>query len=607
MCAINGIFSVRRVESIESRIQNMNDAVNYRGPDAGICNVVNESTAFAHRRLAILDLDRRSDQPMVSKKGNILVFNGEIYNYKDLKAQLDGPFRTTSDTEVILAAYEQKGLDWFLEHCNGMFAIAIYDIQKDQLVLVRDRMGVKPLYYYQDDRLFVFASEIKSILRSGLVDAIFNEEAVDEYLGNRYVRAPYTFFKNITQVKPGHQITLKRNSSFKIEDRAYWKLPASFNTDKEYNEDKIAEEFDERVRNAIKLRMISDVPLGTYLSGGVDSSLISAIVSENTNSQINTYTIGFKENNEFDYAQIIAEKYHTNHHEILINEEDYFNAILDVIKFKDAPLGVPNEVPLAYMSKVLKKDITVVLSGEGADELMGGYGKIFRSPYDYINQGSNKDVDFYDFFIGKYEYVPRTIRNKFLTTPKSYREEFDESCRSLFSSHSNEESIFRFFHTYHVKGLLQRVDSTTMLASVEARVPFLDHSLIEYTYKHIPYELKMHWNYDVNHHEIKRNSSFYSEVLDTPKYLLRKISEKYMPLDVVYRRKVGFPVPLNAWMESLLNRAETILTDASWLHIENLKSLIDDCKSNERAGQLVWMFINIQLFKNEYFNRSWRY
>ena len=151
------------------------------------------------------------------------------------------------------------------------------------------------------------------------------------------------------------------------------------------------------------------------------------------------------------------------------------------------------------------------------------------------------------------------------------------------------------------------VDSTTMLASVEARVPFLDHSLIEYTYKHVPYDLKMHWNYDVSHHEIKRNSSYYSEVLDTPKYLLRKISEKYMPLDVVYRRKVGFPVPLNAWMGALLNRAETILNDASWLHIENLKSLINDCKSNERAGQLVWMFINIQLFKNEYFNKNWRY
>lgn len=472
MCAINGIFSARRVESIEGRIQNMNDAVIYRGPDAGICNVVDESTAFAHRRLAILDLDHRSDQPMVSDNGNILVFNGEIYNFKELKAQLEGPFKTESDTEVILAAYEQKGLYWFLEHCNGMFAIAIYDVQKEQLVLVRDRMGVKPLYYYQDEGLFIFASEIKSILRSGLVDAIFNEEAVDEYLGNRYIRAPYTFFKKIKQVIPGHQITLKRESSFKVEDRAYWNLPTTFNTKKEYNEDEITEEFDERVRNAIKLRMISDVPLGTYLSGGVDSSLISAIVSENTNSQLNTYTIGFKENNEFDYAQIIAEKYHTNHHEILINEEDYFNAILEVIKYKDAPLGVPNEVPLAYMSKVLKKDITVVLSGEGADELMGGYGKIFRSPYDYINQGSNKDFDFYDYFINKYEYVPRTIRNKYLATPKSYREEFDESCRTLFSSHSNEESLFRFFHTYHVKGLLQRVDSTTMLASVEARVPF---------------------------------------------------------------------------------------------------------------------------------------
>ena len=314
MCAINGILSRECVDGIEDRIQNMNEAVIYRGPDAGICKVVDNCTAFGHRRLAILDLDHRSDQPMVSEKGNILVFNGEIYNFKELRAQLDGRFKTTSDTEVILAAYEQKGLDWFLTHCNGMFAIALYDIQKDELVLVRDRLGVKPLYYYNDANTIIFASEIKSILKSGLVDAAFNEDAVDEYLGNRYVRAPYTFFKNIKQVVPGHKITIKRETSLVLTEETYWDLPVEFNTDATYNEGEITEEFDERVSNAIKLRMISDVPLGTYLSGGVDSSLISAIVSNNTNSQLNTYTIGFRENNEFDYAKIIANQYNTKHH-----------------------------------------------------------------------------------------------------------------------------------------------------------------------------------------------------------------------------------------------------------------------------------------------------
>ncbi len=607
MCAINGIFSVERVCDIDSRIQNMNDAVIYRGPDAGICKVTNSCTAFGHRRLAILDLDHRSDQPMVSERGNILVFNGEIYNFNELKAHLDGPFKTTSDTEVILAAYEQKGLDWFLTHCNGMFAFAIYDGQKDELVLVRDRLGVKPLYYYQDVNKLIFASEIKSILRSGLVEADFNDEAVDEYLGNRYVRAPYTFFKDIKQVVPGHKITINRFLSLELKEDTYWTLPSEFNMETSYNEKDIAEEFDERVCDAIKLRMIADVPLGTYLSGGVDSSLISAIVSNNTNNQLNTYTIGFKENNEFDYAKIVADQYNTNHHEILINQEDYFNAILDVIKYKDAPLGVPNEVPLAYMSKVLKKDITVVLSGEGADELMGGYGRIYRAPFDYVNQGSFNKTDFYDYFINKYEYVPRNIRNQYLNTALSYREEFDDCCRTLFKNHRKEESIFRFFHTYHVKGLLQRVDSTTMLASVEARVPFLDHTLVEYTYRHIPYELKLHWNYDVIQHAVNRDSGYYSEVLDTPKYLLRKVSEKYLPLDVVYRRKVGFPVPLNDWMRSLISKADSILTDDSWLKVESMKSLINECQSNSRAGQLVWMFINVQLFKNEYFNKSWRY
>jgi asparagine synthase (glutamine-hydrolysing) len=606
MCGINGFFSVPAIKKNEERILSMNKAIHHRGPDAQKYHIYKNKLALGHVRLSIIDIRNIADQPMLSfsKKWRI-IFNGEIYNFKELKSELNYNFKTNSDTEVIIAAVEEKGIDWFLSKANGMFAIALFNYKEEKLFLIRDRMGIKPLFYYFDDEKIIFSSEIKGILSSGLIEADFNELAIDEYLGNRYIRAPFTFFKKILQIEPGNYLEIKNNLS--IKKYKYWELPNNFNVSKKYNENEIISEFDKELLKTIKYRLISDVPLGTYLSGGVDSSLITAITSLNKQEKINTYTIGFKELNEFKYSKLIANKYNTNHHEILMDKNEYIDKWKELIYFKDAPLGVPNEIPLAVMSTKLKEKITVVLSGEGADELLGGYGRIFRLPFDYENNNASNE-SFYDSFINSYEYVSRDFRDELLESPKDYREVFDKENREEFSKRTNEENVFKFFHKYHVKGLLQRVDMTTMQASVEARVPFLDHNLIEFSYNHIPYDLKLKWlNGNSKNEAINLTSKNYSEVLDTPKYILRKLSYKYLPKEIIERKKVGFPVPLNDWFTSLEVLANKHLLNTNWLKKEALKELIKRSRSEERAGQILWMFLNIEFFKETFFNKKWKW
>ena len=604
MCGITGIYSVNSIKNIEDRILRMNASIAHRGPDsAGF--YYDKNLALGHRRLSIIDTREVSNQPMHSNKGLWhIVFNGEIYNFEEIRQQLKYDFKTNSDTEVILAAVEERGLNWFIDKANGMFAFALYNSETKHMLLVRDRLGIKPLYYYNDGENLIFSSEIKAILSSGLVTAEFNEHAVDEYLANRYVRTPYTFFKNIFQVNPGNYLSIKKDLS--VIENKYWDIPQNFNMSKNYNEAELLKKLDTELNKAIKYRLIADVPLGTYLSGGVDSSLITGITALNNTEKLNTYTIGFEEVNEFEYSKIIANKYHTEHHEILMKKEDYMSNWERLINFKDAPLGVPNEIPLAVMSSKLKEKITVVLSGEGADELMGGYGKIYRAPFDYSNE--NPKESFYDYFISKYDYVPRDMRDQLINTPINYRQEFDTELRASFDANSNEESIFKYFHKYHVKGLLQRVDMTTMQTSVEARVPFLDHNLIEFAYKSIPYDLKLHWINEESKKQAKSmNSNQYSETLDTPKYLLRKLSYKYLPKEIVERKKVGFPVPLTEWFENLETLAKELLPKANWLKAGVVNDLIEKSRTETRSGQILWMFVNIEIFKKNYFNKQWKW
>lgn len=606
MCGINGIISKVPIEDLKKRMFKMNEIIAHRGPDAGnVLEVLKSRVLLGHRRLSIIDLEARSDQPMKAKvSGDIITYNGEIYNYRELKKDLNYHFRTKSDTEVLLAGLSEEGIS-FINKCNGMFAFGFWDDDKKELILCRDRMGIKPLYYYCDEEKVIFSSEIKGILNSGLVKVKLNYDAVDDYLGYRYVREPYTFFENIYQVEAGTVCCFDRylnKSTYR-----YWDIPKAFNMEEEYQESSIKEQFKDKLLESVKRRMISDVPLGTYLSGGVDSSILSAITAILSKNPINTYTIGFDEMNEFDYARMVAEKYNTIHHEILINKEDYIEKMEKIISYKDAPLGVPNEIPLAIMSQKLREKITVVLSGEGADELLGGYGKIFRTPFDYQNH--IRKLDFYTYFIEKYEYVPRYIRDKYVNCDTKIRNKFDMFAKEKFSLCENEYNVFWFFHKYHIKGLLQRVDTTTMLASVEARVPFLDHKLIEFAYSEIPYAMKLQWKDEQCRNLAKQMwASEYSEKLDIPKAVLKNVAYDYLPAEVIERRKVGFPVPLAAWEKRLLEIARHELNNACWLkNICDVESLLEECLALPGGIQKIWMFINIQLFYKLYFNKVWEY
>lgn len=608
MCGINGIFSFAEVPKLSKRINQMNQSLLHRGPDAGAIKIFDNKIALGHRRLSIIDVQESSNQPMLSLSGRYwIVFNGEIYNYLEIRKHLENyKFVTNSDTEVILASIELYGIDWFLSHANGMFAIGVYDTLRDELIIVRDRFGVKPLYYTIQDGLFIFSSEIKGILASGLYEGKLNELAIDDYLAYRYVREPYTFFDGVYQLHSANYMTINKSLSIKLTK--YWSLPTEFNQQKTYDEEIILNEFKAKFERAVALRLISDVKVGTYLSGGVDSSLISAIAAQH-DPKLNTYSIGFNELNEFEFSRKVATKYKTSHHELELDNSIYLDVEnwKNLISFKDSPLGVPNEIPLAILSAELKKEITVVLSGEGADELMGGYGRIYRLAFEYNNL-EHKDYSFYDYFMRKYEYVDRTTRDDFLSVSGNYREEFDIANKQLSDNTNNEEYIFRFFHEYHIKGLLQRLDTTTMCQSVEGRVPFLDYELVEFVYKYVPYDLKLKWNSLFSENKAKNLPVHeISETLDTPKYLIKKLSEQYLPHDVIYRKKMGFPVPLSNWYNELSNLADFYLDSAKWLKSGIYKKLVDQLSQNERSGQLLWMFINLELFIQQYFNKTYKW
>jgi len=607
MCGINGIYAKHATARIQERIARMNVALTHRGPDVDEYWDNGVNIALGHRRLPIIDLNIRANQPMRLANGKwIIVFDGKIFNFRAIREELKEfyMFSTETDTEVVLAAIEFKGLDWLLKRANGMFAFACYNTATNELYLARDRFGIKPLYYAECNGQLLFSSEIKGILHSGLIQPSLNEAAIDEYLGNRYVREPFTFFREIYQLKASNYLYFQDFK--KIKEVQYRQLPA-INFSQEYKEPVLIEQLDDQLRQAFQRWFIADVRVGAYLSGGVDSSLTTALLSQYASQPVSTYVIGFEQTdfNEFAYARQVADLYHTHHNELLCEPVDYFADWEQLIHFKDAPLAVPNEIPLAQMSSALKKDMTVVISGEGADELFGGYGKIFRSAFDYNNHVKDSP-SFYDYFIGEYEYVPRFIRDKYLTTSKDLRTVFDQTIQNDFSLYKNEENIFRFFHQYHVQGLLQRIDATTMQTGIEARAPFLDHELVEFVYTQIPYELKLCWNSHSAEEKAKTlKSTAYSEHLDTPKYILKKVAEKYLPHDIIYRKKMGFPVPLTNWFKDLHKLSAMFLQDAGWLQTTLLPDLIKELESNPRSGQLLWMFVNVQMFYNQYFNKNW--
>jgi asparagine synthase (glutamine-hydrolysing) len=634
MCGILALITSENVNK-ERFLQSLN-LQNHRGPDdTGYYKVDNHY--FGHKRLSIIDLDHSASQPMHSDDGTIvIIFNGEIYNFLELRKDLekDGvEFKTNGDTEVLIKLYQKKGLG-FLNDLNGMFAFILYDKKKKITYVVRDRLGIKPLYYSTKDNCYIFSSEIKSILSLNPTINDLNPEAISSYFSFRYPILNDTFYKDVHSLEPGHFIEIKNNE---INIQKYWDLAENV---KEQAIDKgeayYLSRLTELLASSVKYRQIADVKVGAYLSGGVDSSGITALMAQNSNEPVQTFTIGFEEKgyNEFDYANEVAKQYDTNHHQIVLTGKNYLSTMKKLIQFKDAPLSVPNEVPLYLMSKELKKYITVVLSGEGADEIFGGYGRIFRSASEFeklqkinskavhnreekiflekikVKYGRSLFKNDLDHFFAIYSYTSEIEKSKILSQ-NYHNEKITNSLKAKFKSYFDElgpevsyvNKMMYVFEKIHLVGLLHRVDMTTMASSVEARVPFVDHRLVEFAFT-IPIKYKLKWSSDSAIESDLLLSEEVSEKHDIPKYILKKSLENQLSQNILYRKKMGFPVPLNSWFGGDFNKyaKKLILEDKSSnnyiINKDEVKKILDDHNLiNDHSMALkIWMLMNLSIF-----------
>lgn len=615
MCGIVGIYYFDRGRTCpEPLLRRMADSMEHRGPD-GSGYRFGAGYALGHRRLSIIDL-AGGQQPLSNEDHSCwLVANGEMYNFGQLRPELEAAghrFRTGSDCEIAVHGHEQWGAD-VVSRLEGMFAYALVDERSETLTLVRDRLGIKPLYYAEFDGALLFASEIKAILAYPGFVRRMNVAAASSYLNFRYVVGEQTFFEGVSQLAPGHRLIASRDG-FRIE--RYWQIPADEDT-LHLDDNRAIELTTEKLRAAVEQRMISDVPFGAYLSGGVDSSVVVAMMAQQQATPVKTYCTGFEEDgyNEFEYARMVADRYATDHREIVLSSDRYFELMPELIRYKDAPLGVPNEVALWQMSSVLKQDITVVLSGEGADELFGGYGRIFRAAEMFERNPSGHVLE---FFLNQYSYFGAEALGTLTTrefqqssTSSAYPLEVFSQAFDSVRALSVPRQFMWVFQRHHLPGLLQRLDTTTMATSVEGRVPFVDHRLVEFGQR-LPIDQKLRWNSEADRlRGAKLTPAQISEVHDTPKWVLRQASKPLLPAPIIERKKVGFPVPLGKWLGGkLTDRArDVLLTPASRARgITNVDAVTSQLEQLEQSdaswndGMRIWMLLSLEMFASEYFD-----
>lgn len=530
----------------------MRDVFAYRGPDeAGLH--VDGPAGLGHRRLSIIDLGG-GQQPMPNESGTLwLSYNGEIYNYREIRDDLSARghrFRTSSDTEVILALYEAYGEDC-VQAMNGMFAFAIWDSAKRSLFLARDRMGVKPLYYADTPDGFVFASEIKSIFESGLIAPEWRTEATSEYLYFRQVAGPDTLFKGVTSLPPGHTMTVRDG---RIESRSYWSpLPSDPPTTLRY-EDALAE-FAALLDDAVRMRLVSDVPVGTFCSGGVDSSLVTAIATRFKSEPINTYSIGFDESDfdESEYARQVSDHCGTMHHQLRVGNVQYADLFPKMVWHNDEPLDFANSVHIFALSELAKQSVTVVLTGEGSDELFAGYPR-YRIPglarsYGFVPSpvrqlvttlsGDHRlaKLDRYaaaapaDVMAYNSSYLAPEMVGQIAPGHRKAGIAFREACLERGASLGLDpvSQLSLLDQQTFLVSILHRQDKMSMAASIESRVPFMDYRLVEFANR-LPSEFK-----------IRRGSG---------KAIVKDRARQLLPPGIVDRRKSGFGVPLARWFRS---------------------------------------------------------
>lgn len=571
MCGICGIVAYGSQVS-RSALERMSDAIRRRGPD-GVGMHVDGSVGIAMRRLAIIDLDG-GHQPIFSEDGSIaIVFNGEIYNYRELRDQLQERghvFRTDSDTEVIVHLYEEYGTR-APEHLSGMFAYAIWDAARKTVVLARDRLGIKPLYYSETERGIVFGSEIKALLASGMVSTDLDHQAIDEYLTYCSIPSPRTIYSSIKQLEPGTTFTIPLRGH--TETQRYWSVPAA--TEDHMSEVDWISECESRLRAAVARHLVSDVPVGAFLSGGVDSGLLVAMMADAVNEPVETFTVGFHGAgaafiDERRYAREMAARYRLRHHEIEVTP-DFQEILPDILQAFDQPFADDSIIPSYYVSKVAASRVKVAVTGLGGDELFAGYrrhlGMVIGARYRRVPAAIRRIL-----VQPLIERIPESADGgdmvdhvkRFASAPASAPQQYQSflACVSsgdrtalytpdMAASVSMEETgnvIFAPFlkqcdsselgrilrtdmATYLPDDILTLTDRLSMWHSLELRVPFLDHDFVEWTAR-VPARLKINGV--------------------SQKYLLKRVAERWLPRNMIYHRKQGFEAPMGQWLRGPL-------------------------------------------------------
>jgi len=620
MCGIAGFVTTAPASGCEAVLERMTDAIRHRGPDdSGYFN--DQFAHLGHRRLSIIDI-AGGHQPLANQSGTCwITYNGEIFNHADLRPALEQAghrYTSRSDTETILHAYAEHGRR-ALELFRGMFAFAIWDSPRRRLFCARDRLGIKPFYYFWDGQVFAFASEIKALLAHPAISPALEAELVPEILAFGYASEDRTLFRNIRKLMPGHFLMLdlaEPQPRPKIE--MYWDVPAPGT---ESHDDRFwIAETRRRLEETVRMRLMSDVPLGMFLSGGVDSSAIAALIQRSASQPVKTFAVGYQEQefSELSYAAQVAHTLGTEHHETVVSMDDFFSALPRLLWHEDEPIAWPSSVSLYFVSKLAAGHVKVVLTGEGSDEMFGGYE---RYRWNLLNQR----------YSAAYQFVPapvrRWIRSQAAASPLLSAGLRRKLGHTFLARAGNIESLFldnfycafpaleqsrllasspqamygNYLHYWnsrpsasplarmlyadqktYLAELLMKQDQMSMACSIESRVPFLDHTFVEFSAR-IPDRLKI------------RGA--------TQKYILKKAVEDLLPHDIIYRKKMGFPTPLRGWLMD--PRAEPLYAAirspagllASLLDMQEVGALIDRHRAGfEDATDRIWRLLNLQLW-----------
>lgn len=618
MCGIAGIIFKDSSRAVSPELmREMTRAMVHRGPDdEGVYTHTN--VGMGHRRLSIIDLSLAGHQPMTNEDETVwVVLNGEIYNFRELRAQLEKKghiFKSHTDTEVVIHSYEEWGREC-LQKFEGMFAFAVYDKKRKNIFLARDRVGIKPLYFYNDDKVCVFASEIKAILKTGFMRSDVNHKAIDFYMSIGYVPAPETIFRGIYKLEPGNYMIV---SEINIEQGEYWTLNSggyglmSFDTARE--------RFEELILECVGSHLVSDVPLGVFLSGGLDSSAMVAYMSRILKEPVKTFSVGYKDSeevNELGFARKIADKFKTEHHEFILEPDDFFDSIDTFLNYSEEVIVESAAIALYQLSKVASSHVTVLLSGEGADELFGGYPLYWKmkqleryhkfarfapsSLSGPLSSVMSEKIQKYIHWISvPFESRYRTVSCDVIPTFKNrmysgdFRKEvngrvenfFDDVYSRLSGMSMLQKMLYVDTKYWLPDDLLVKADKMTMATSVELRVPFLDHKLVEFAFG-LPDEFKIG--------------------NDQGKLIVKKAAESILPHEIIYRQKKGFPVPVGQWFTGdLYNEAAAVLLDKKtvergYFNPDYIKNILTSHKKGEQdLSRRIFSLLTLELWHRKF-------